>query len=108
MTKFELINLEIKYLEYKSQYYIGGTSKISDAEFDYIEKVLKENNSTAVSQVGYKIKDFDWPHQSRMNSLSKIQTEENDNKENENKLENENEKGTSMRKKAPWERRKAS
>ena len=33
---------------------------------------------------------------------------ENDNKENENKLENENEKGTSMRKKAPWERRKAS
>lgn len=83
MTKFELINLEIKYLEYKSQYYIGGTSKISDAEFDYIEKVLKENNSTAVSQVGYKIKDFDWPHQSRMNSLSKIQTEENDNKEKE-------------------------
>lgn len=33
---------------------------------------------------------------------------ENDNKENENKLENENEKGTSMRKKAPWERRKDS
>ena len=32
----------------------------------------------------------------------------NDNKENERELENEKEKGTSMRKKAPWERRKAS
>ena len=32
---------------------------------------------------------------------------ENDNKENDNK-ENEKEKGTSMRKKAPWERRMAS
>ena len=33
---------------------------------------------------------------------------ENDNKENESELENEKEKGTSMRKKAPWERRMAS
>lgn len=33
---------------------------------------------------------------------------ENDNKENESELENEKEKGTSMRKKAPWERRRAS
>ena len=33
---------------------------------------------------------------------------ENDNKENERELENEKEKGTSMRKKAPWERRRAS
>ena len=38
----------------------------------------------------------------------KFDVKQNDNKENENKLENENEKGTSMRKKAPWERRKAS
>ena len=33
---------------------------------------------------------------------------ENDNKENESELENEKEKGASMRKKAPWERRRAS
>ena len=33
---------------------------------------------------------------------------ENDIKENESELENEKEKGTSMRKKAPWERRMAS
>ena len=33
---------------------------------------------------------------------------ENDDKENESKLENEKEKGASMRKKAPWERRWAS
>ena len=33
---------------------------------------------------------------------------ENDNKENESELENEKVKGTSMRKKAPWERRRAS
>lgn len=79
MNQIELRNLETKYLEYKSQYYIG-TSKVSDAEFDYIEKILKENNSSVVSQVGYKIKDFDWPHYSKMTSLSKIQTEKDDNK----------------------------
>ena len=33
---------------------------------------------------------------------------ENDNKENESELENEKEKGASMRKKAPWERRRTS
>lgn len=72
-----LFELENQFLNAKHMYYIG-TPIMSDAEFDALEKVLKDNNSNVVNQVGYKIKDFDFAHYTKMLSLAKIQTEKNE------------------------------
>lgn len=69
-----LFEIENKYLNAKLAYY-KGTPQMSDTEFDTLENYLKEQKSKVVNQVGYKIKDFDFSHPTKMLSLSKIQTE---------------------------------
>lgn len=68
--------LEVEYLRAKVEY-TEGNPIMSDAEFDYLEKKLKEQGSKVIEQVGAKRKDFDFSHPSRMRSLAKLQTEEN-------------------------------
>jgi len=69
--------LEEIYLKAKIAYYTGE-SKLSDSEFDEIEKILEEAGSKVIEQVGFKRKDFDFPQPTPMLSLSKIQTEKID------------------------------
>jgi DNA ligase (NAD+) len=73
--------LEDKYLKAKIAYYEGDDKRkndlLSDAEFDEIEKTLRERGSKVIEQVGHKRKDFDFSHPTKMLSLSKIQTELN-------------------------------
>jgi NAD-dependent DNA ligase len=64
--------LEKQYLDAKIAYY-EGRPLISDPEFDFIERLLRESGSKVVEQVGSKRKDFDYPHPTPMLSLSKIQ-----------------------------------
>lgn len=71
--------LEKQYLDAKIAYY-EGRQIMEDAEFDFIERILRESGSTVIEQVGSKRKDFDYDHPTSMLSLSKIQTEEGDNK----------------------------
>ena len=71
-------DLETKYLKAKIAYYEGNPF-LSDYEFDALEKVLKDANSKVINQVGSKRKDFDFPHPTKMLSLSKIQTEATEN-----------------------------
>ncbi|HRT03839.1 MAG TPA: hypothetical protein P5513_07860 [Candidatus Diapherotrites archaeon] len=66
--------LEDKYLKAKIAYYEGNPI-MSDAEFDVLEDHLRSLGSKVIEQVGSKRKDFNFPHPSRMLSLSKIQTE---------------------------------
>jgi DNA ligase (NAD+) len=66
--------LEKQYLDAKIAYY-EGRPIISDPEFDFIERLLRESGSKVVEQVGSKRKDFDYPHPTPMLSLSKIQME---------------------------------
>jgi NAD-dependent DNA ligase len=66
--------LELKYLKAKIAYY-EGNSILTDAEFDVLEKILKEKGSKVIEQVGSKRKDFDFTHPTKMLSLAKIQTE---------------------------------
>ena len=73
-NQFELEN---KYLTAKLAYY-NGNPIMSDSSFDSLEKLLKENNSKVVNQVGAKTKDFNFSHPTNMLSLSKIQTEKYD------------------------------
>jgi len=63
---------EEQYLKAKIAYY-DGNPFLTDAEFDVLEEFLKGKNSKVINQVGSKRKDFDFPHPSRMRSLSKIQ-----------------------------------
>lgn len=72
-----LFELENKFLEAKLKYY-NETPIMTDAEFDALEKYLKEQGSKVIYQVGAKTKDFDFAHPTPMLSLGKIQTEEND------------------------------
>ena len=71
--------LENKYLKAKIAYYEGNEDRIedlmTDAEFDELEKILKNNGSKVIEQVGSKRKDFDFAHPTKMLSLAKIQTE---------------------------------
>lgn len=69
-----LFSYENKYLSAKLMYY-KGTPIMSDSEFDVLEKFLNENKSKVTMQVGYKSKDFNFTHPTKMLSLSKIQTE---------------------------------
>jgi len=71
-------DLEKQYLDAKIAYY-EGRQLMEDSEFDFIERLLKENGSKVVEQVGSKRKDFDYAHPNKMLSLSKIQTEEGNN-----------------------------
>jgi len=73
----KLFDLENKYLSAKIAYY-NGESNMSDAEFDALEKFLKEHGSKVHEQVGAKVKDYDFSHPTKMLSLSKIQTEKDD------------------------------
>jgi len=73
----DIKRLETLYLKAKIEYY-EGTPIMTDPEFDAIEKILKELGSKAPEQVGSKRKDFDFPHPSPMLSLSKVQTEKNE------------------------------
>jgi DNA ligase (NAD+) len=66
--------LEEKYLKAKIAYY-EGIPFLTDSEFDAIEKILKEEGSKVINQVGSKRKDFDFAHPTKMLSLSKIQME---------------------------------
>lgn len=74
-----LFELENKYLLAKVMYY-GKVPIMTDTEFDALEKYLVENGSTVTTQVGAKIKDYDFIHPTPMLSLDKIQTEENKDK----------------------------
>jgi NAD-dependent DNA ligase len=73
--------LEEKYLKAKIAYYEGipefqdGTPALTDAEFDALEVLLKNEGSKVIEQVGSKRKDFDFTHPTKMLSLAKIQTE---------------------------------
>jgi DNA ligase (NAD+) len=67
-------HLEEKYLKAKIAYY-EGTPFLTDAEFDALETILKNEGSKVIEQVGSKRKDFDFTHPTKMLSLSKIQTE---------------------------------
>jgi DNA ligase (NAD+) len=66
--------LEEKYLKAKIAYY-EGTPFLTDAEFDALESLLRDEGSKVIEQVGSKRKDFDFSHPTKMLSLSKIQTE---------------------------------
>jgi DNA ligase (NAD+) len=66
--------LETLYLQAKIEYYEGNPI-MTDLEFDTLENKLKELNSKVIEQVGMKRSDFDFPHPTKMLSLSKIQTE---------------------------------
>ncbi len=70
-----LSRLERLYLDAKIKYYTVGSPIMSDGNFDLLEKHLKELNSKVINQVGSKVKDFDFPHNTKMLSLNKIQTE---------------------------------
>jgi len=70
----DIQKLESLYLRAKIDYY-EGNPLISDAEFDSIEKILKESGSKVVEQVGSKRKDFDFTHHTKMLSLGKLQIE---------------------------------
>ena len=70
--------LETKYLDAKIAYY-NGSPIMSDASFDIIERELKDVGSKVIEQVGYKRSDFNYNHFSPVLSLSKIQTEINNN-----------------------------
>jgi DNA ligase (NAD+) len=72
-----LFELENKYLLAKVEYY-KGTPIMSDAEFDALEAKLKESGSKVTNQVGAKNKDFDFTLPNPMLSLSKLQTEANE------------------------------
>lgn len=71
--------LEERYLKAKIAYYEGTEQRkedfLTDAEFDALEKFLKENGSKVILQVGSKRKDFDFEHPTKMLSLNKEQTE---------------------------------
>lgn len=73
----KLFSYENTYLSAKLMYY-KGTPIMSDTEFDALEKFLNEKNSKVTQQVGYKSKDFNFTHPTKMLSLSKIQTELNE------------------------------
>jgi DNA ligase (NAD+) len=66
--------LEEKYLKAKIAYY-DGAPVLTDAEFDALETILKEEGSKVPEQVGSKRKDFDFAHPNKMLSLGKFQTE---------------------------------
>jgi len=72
-----LFELENKYLQGQIMYY-KGTPIMSDSEFDALEAHLKSLGSKVVNQVGYKNKDYDFTHPTPMLSLSKLQTESNE------------------------------
>lgn len=71
--------MEIQYVQAKIAYY-EGRPFLTDIEFDALEDFLKSKNSKVVDQVGFKRKDFDLPHPSKMLSLSKIQSEAREDK----------------------------
>ena len=77
-----IIELEKQYLDGKIAYY-EGRQIMEDVEFDFIERLLRENGSKVVEQVGSKRKDFNYSHPTKMLSLAKIQTEEGNNMKNE-------------------------
>jgi len=66
--------LEAKYLKAKIEYY-EGIPIMTDAEFDSLEEMLIKAGSKVHEQIGSKRKDFDFPHPTKMLSLSKIQME---------------------------------
>jgi DNA ligase (NAD+) len=69
--------LETQYLKAKIEYYEGNPI-MTDSEFDALEKILKDAGSKVHEQVGSKRKDFDFTHPTKMLSLSKVQTEKNE------------------------------
>jgi len=75
-------DLEKQYLDAKIAYY-EGRQLMEDSEFDFIERLLRENGSKVVEQVGSKRKDFDYAHPNKMLSLSKLQTEVGNNMKSE-------------------------
>ena len=78
----DIKKLETLYLRAKIEYYEGAPI-MEDWEFDALEDQLKELGSKVHEQVGSKRKDFDFPHPTKMLSLSKKQTEKDDNKKSE-------------------------
>lgn len=82
MNNNDIKSLERLYLKAKVAYY-DGNPIMTDSTFDALEEKLKMLGSKIIEQVGSKRKDFDFPHPTKMLSLSKIQTEENNYKEKE-------------------------
>jgi len=72
----DLKKLEVQYLKAKIEYY-EGNPLMTDSEFDSLEQLLIKNGSKVHEQVGSKRKDFDFPHPTKMLSLSKVQTGKN-------------------------------
>jgi len=75
INTLSLGELEDLYLNSKIAYYEGNPFMSDNAFDNMLEKHLKNNFSKVVNQIGYKRKDFDFKHPSKMLSLKKIQTE---------------------------------
>lgn len=72
---------ELLYLKCKDQYYTDGSSELTDAEFDALEKSLKESGSKVFGIVGTKSiisKTDTYEHPTKMLSLEKLQVVNDD------------------------------